>query len=159
MRVLRSSCWSRPDRPPIMGVVLDGDTSDTLESELLKLTEGVPEALILSEIFEMPDGTDIEAATWEATRRTNGTVAQGEKHQVFLYFWLVRLWSGGDPQTEGKPANSGALMAGDQPMPLSVDEIKVVFAQLAQHPGYDDFILSYLAKDGTPVTMRHGEIE
>lgn len=151
MRVLRSCFFSQIHKPPIMGVVLDGDTSDTLDSAAQQsLDIGLKNnGFVINDIFEMPDGTSTEVATLEATRRTQ-KVGEQEMHMATMYLWLV--------DHAFRTSQPGGAIGMDKPMPLSVDEIKLVFEQIAMNPTYENRILIAFSEDQQPVTLARGEV-
>lgn len=157
MRILRSSLYSEPDKPPLIAIVRDCDMRDTLEGIRASATAlgNANGSLVLCEIFRVAPGTSVEEATLLAGQRARFHAEQ-EHHQATMYHWLAGLWEHG---VNGRLPAPGAEMFGDVNCPLSAQEMRVVLEQLAQHPLYDNFVLSYPDRDGNMIVLRDGEVQ
>lgn len=145
IRVLRLTIHPIGDSP-VTTVMLESDVIDTLESIRHHMTSEFP-SLVTSDIFEMPDGTDIGAATIEAVNRMD---EQAETHMEVLYMWTLMQWRGMAPK--------GILLA-PKPAPLTRDQVTLVLRQLANHPAYNnDRTVVIIANDLTVVTLRGGNV-
>lgn len=151
MRVLRFTLWTGPNQPGQIAVVRDCDTSDTLESERVKLVEKMNRAgaYVSTEIFEMEDGDEV-AATLEAGKGTRAA-EQTERHQSVMYYWAV--------QHQFPLLKEGAIMMSDQPAPLTSPQIHEVFEQLTRHPDYKGYGWVIPDKDGEIISLSSAEPE
>lgn len=145
MRALRSSIYVRAHEPPLTTVVLESDVIDTLES--IRHTHLQPGALVIHDIFD--SASDIVSATTEAMQRFKANALQ-EAQQALLYYWTVSKWG---------LLHQGGMIFMDEPAPLSREEIEVVFAQLAQHPEYEDFHVVTHTREMDRVDLIGGEIQ
>lgn len=141
MRALSATFYPDAYSDPVMGVMLEGDAVDTLES--IQHTQFVPGHLVIINIFEFEETglegeADIQLATLMATQRGIANRIQ-EKHQAMLFYWVIQEW--------GKVTPPGALIM-DKPAPMSESEYRYVLAQLALHPGRPRIAIVGITNDG-----------
>lgn len=148
MRVLRSTVFADAYSPPVMTVIRDSDTRDTLEDARAQLLAELPQLLMIFEIFEMEDAEAPEA-TLEALRRSQPR-QETEKHMAMLYYWLANLFPSGRP---------GAFIGMDKPAPMSEDDMRYIFELLSKHPDYRDYTILGLSQDSKVVTLRDGRLD
>src|SRR5581483_6835880 len=141
MRVLRCAVYPNPTDPPVMTVARDCDLTDTIESAQHRLI--TPGVFVAFDVYEMPDGTDIKEATFEAGRRTTAEMHLREFNQALSYHWNGAAL---------RRVREGGILMNDKPAPLSAEECATVLTQLAQHPNRKPNVtIVQIAHDGKPV--------
>jgi hypothetical protein len=145
VQVLRSSLYIQIGVPPMHTVVRDEDVTVPLP-EMQKQMEAFSQGYVHSEIFEMPDGTDIIAAGVEGQRRYEADKLR-EHNMALLFLW--------DTERLDVTSDTGTIAA-TKPTPLSVEDIKTVLAQIPKHPLYTHQTVVAIAADGNIVTLRDG---
>lgn len=147
MRVMRSSFYSSMYAEPVATVLREDDLVDTIDSARHKLMN--PEhGFVVFDIFDMTRA-DIAQATMTATRRM-AERQRRERDMATLFFYGVQVL---------RMLRRGGLWQTPDPAPLSVDEIRAAFEQLAMHPSYEDQVLATTSEDGTPVRVVRGRVE
>lgn len=147
MRVLRSSMYS-PALAPMTVVIRDSDVTDTLESIRFGAIGHEPDAFVVTDLFETIDG-GIDQATAFAMIRMEER-AEDERNMALQFYWATaqfQLLSGG-----------GTLIM-PEPAPLTPEQVRIVFEQIAKHSDYDHQSVQATAKDGTVVRIENGEVK
>ncbi len=94
-------------------------------------------AFVACRTIEVEDGaSEVDIAAAAIT--DSHTYGQREQDQAMLYSWDAAQF----PKVV-----DGGMVSGTRPAPLSVEEIKDVFDQLSQHPGYRSFTLQTISED------------
>lgn len=104
--------------------------------------------LVVHDIFEMSDDTDIGEATLEGMRRLQER-AELERDMALSYHWNGEYL---------RRVNEGGLLMNDQPAPIPAEDYRGVLAQLADHPNYKHQRIVVVTEDGTILEMLDGEI-
>jgi hypothetical protein len=126
MRVVRVTAWD-PDLTPAMTMVMrDRDLKVSVE-EAAKPAPGVFQT---HEIFEMDSGS-IQEATLEAGERMDEENHQREQNMAMLYYY--NLFG-----PEFNIVEPGGVLTQSIPSPLSVAQIRAVFAQIKIHPRWQE---------------------
>ena len=148
MKVLRATVFPRPVKGsfPLTTVVRDIDMTESLEAirdyaEALDRT-----SLVVSDLFELPDDTDIVAATLAAERRVRKDV---ERNMATLFHWDAMTLEVTRPTSVISPT---------LPAPLGEEDAGVTLEALAEHPGYKGHAVVVICEDWTILAMRHGKI-
>jgi len=107
-----------------------------------------PPAFVATEIFDIPEGTSIESATFEAQRRL-GERLDRECNQALAFYWYARAFL---------RCADGGMVSATAPAPLDVNELAEVAAALARHPAYRRQTLVQIAEDGRVVRLVEGKV-
>lgn len=135
MKAIRITMWSPDYRPLTMAAYAD---SFTVPVEEIGDTEG---ALTITDVFDARPGLETPELAALAMRRASITMPD-ERNMAILYYWTLQHFRIMRPR---------GTIATIDPSPLSVEQIKTVFAQLGKAPGYRDFTFATTSQDGTPV--------
>lgn len=155
MRALRTTAFMDTHHEPLTTVVLEPGLRFSAEEALAYLR--TPGTLVLHDIFDVPDppngeweetpedaGAAIVVATTDALARIDADV---EKNMAIMYFY-----------------NAEALRVATEavfptaPAPLSVEQIKTVFEQLATHPNYNGQHVHAFTEEGHQVNLKNGHV-
>jgi len=148
MRVLRTTIFPRPVKgaAPVTTIVRDVDMTEPLE----KVRDGAEaldrSALVVSDLFDLPDGTEILQATLEAERRIR---KEAEKAMAVLFHWDAMAIESTRP---------GSVISPTFPAPLGETDVRYTLAALSRHPGYRGHSIVVICDDWTVLAMRGGEI-
>lgn len=151
MRVMRISHFASMFAPPLTMVLRDSDVTDTFESIHTGYEQKSPETFVVSDIFDMPDGTGIADATIEATRRMDDAQKRREQDMAIRFFWVAQMLP---------MMHEGGHIISDKPAPLTGEELAYCEERVARHPNYkhqttivyDEAGTEYRFKDGRQIT-------
>jgi hypothetical protein len=150
MRVLRATMYP----PPSVGLPLTTVMrACDLNCPLAEAVAGAiapldPPAFVATEIFDVPEDTSIESATFEAKRRLDERLDR-ECNQALAFYWYARALT--------RCADNG-LVSATAPAPLDANELAEVAAALAKHPAYRRQTLVQIAEDGRVVRLTEGKV-
>lgn len=155
MRALRTTAFMDTHHEPLTTVVLEPGLKFSAEEALAYLR--TPGTLVIHDIFDVPnppggewEGTVEEAdeaivvATTDALTRMDADV---EKNMAVMYFW----------NAEALRVATESVFA-TQPAPLTVEQIKTVFEQLATHPNYNGQHVHAFTEEGHQVNLKNGHV-
>lgn len=126
MRALRSSAWMDPVHDPLTVVVLEGSTTDTLESVregMKRVPDQQGKIFVGSDILEVGDADELRASQLAM----EGMDYDREQNQAIMFFWVV---------TTLPAISEGGIIMSDKPAPLSTHEMAEVYEQVALSPFY-----------------------
>ena len=146
MRVLRVSMYTPNDANPTTTVLRESDLNCTLAQAIEHMR--APSVWTSVEIFTVPAGTSIEAATFEALRRQQASV-DDERNQARAFYWYA--------QTLCRVRDGGVITA-TRPAPLTAAQLEEVAAAFAKLPTYRQQTLLQIAVDGRIVRLTAGQI-
>ncbi len=144
MHVLRCTLFRDPDHY-LTTVVREQDVTSFGE-----VLSGRPALSFLAhDVFEMADA-DIQEATVAALARRTEYKVERERNQAISFFWHAAALN---------TIRGGGLVTNTICSPLSQEEVRQVFLQLAEHPNYEPSktVRSY-AEDGVAVTLAGGSV-
>jgi hypothetical protein len=134
------------DHQPPMHVVVLGDALAMPPEEV-----GVPsgqDALVISDIFEMPDA-ELEEAIPVAMARAQAR-EEIEGNMATLYFWNAVML---------RRVRQGGVLLNPAPAPIPSNDIATVCRRLAEHPAYNRQTISTTsAIDGVTVVVNDGVV-
>lgn len=136
MKAVRITIWA-PDCTPLMTMAAYGE-SFKVPVEEIGDNDGV---LTITDVFDTQPDLSMPELTTVAMRRAS-KVADDEHNMAILYYWTLQHFRIMRPR---------GTIATIDPSPLSVEQIRTVFAQLGKAPGYRDFTFATKSQDGTPV--------
>lgn len=106
-------------------------------------------AFIITDIFDIPDDSDIEAATLIAILRQREISGLDEANMAVLYYYDA------DAFDRLKP---GGVLTTSRPSPLSREQIEYVLLRLRDHPNYKGYTISCHDREFNLITLRDGKI-
>ncbi len=149
MRALRITIFPRPVRgsTPVTTVIRDIDVNEPLEW-IRNRTEVVDHrVLVLSDVFDLPDGTSIVEATLSAERRIRKDT---ERHMATLFHWDAMSLEISSPT---------GVISSTMPAPLDEDDVRYVLEVLAKHPAYRGQAVVVICKGWEVILgMRYGRV-
>jgi hypothetical protein len=146
MRVIRLSMFKNPDEHVDM-VMRESDLSVPIEEMPRQMR--MQDFPVLFDLFYMPDGVDIQQATFEAMQRMRAR-ASIERNMAILYFWFTRSLL--------RVLTPGGMWQAKDPAPIGADDVAFVFQQIAEHSGYRGQTLRTASNDGFIVVMVNGRV-
>ena len=139
MKILRATTYT-PELKPLHIITREADISVPLEE-----VGGEEFGFLVTDIYSMDGEPTIPAATVVALNRW-GARKDTERDQALLFYWTLGQF---------QILNDGGMLLSDKPMPLTEDEIRYVWRQLAKLDGYRNFDFLAIPKDGdTPITFK-----
>jgi hypothetical protein len=127
MRVLRTTLWA-PDLTPDATLVI---AEDSLKVPVEEAAEPMPGAFQTHEIFEVADALNELQYTLRANQRMTKDKFEREQNMAMLYYY--NLFS-----QEFSMVEPGGVLTQSIPSPLSVAQIRAVFAQIKIHPRWQE---------------------
>jgi len=148
MKVLRTTIFPRPVKgaAPMTTIVRDIDMTEPLENVRDGAEALDRSALVISDLFDLPDGTEILQATLEAERRIR---KDAEKHMATLFHWDAMAC---------EATVRGSIISPTIPAPLGEEDVGCTLEALAKHPGYKGQSVVVICEDWTILVMRDGVV-
>lgn len=136
MKVLRATRYA-PDLNAITMVIREPDATMPLEE-----VGGEEFGFLISDIFEMDEGTSTETCTLMAHDRMLWR-AEDERNMALLYYWTFAQF---------RILKPGGVVISTEPAPLTEEQIRYVWKQLANLDECDDYRFTTLTAEGVRIT-------
>jgi hypothetical protein len=141
MKILRATTYP-PDLNPMTIVVRECDVTVPLEE-----VGGEEFGFLVTDIFSLDGKPNIAHATMIAGNR-QGACKDTERNQAILFYWTLAQF---------KLLKDGGKVLSDKPMPLTAEQIRYVWKQLAKLEQYRDFDFLAIPSDGErPISFKTG---
>jgi hypothetical protein len=155
MRALRTSAFMSPNHEPLTTVLVEPSLKGTIEEAVVHLR--TPGTLVIHDIFDVPNppigaweatpedaGAATVLATTEAMRRIDEAA---ERNMAVMFFYNAAAL---------RVATAGVFPTA--PAPLTVEQIRTVFEQLATHPAYDGQHVHAFTERGHRIDLKNGHV-
>ena len=146
MKAFRSTCYGSPSKSKTVFIREDALAAPISEDTLTELE--VPGAFVVSEVFEIDESIDMLALAEIAQQKLHAR-AKREQAQALLYFWDTHAL---------ERVRANGVLAGTEPAPLNVDEIKIVLRQIVKHPLYEGQSVIVISEDLKFVRVLKGKV-
>jgi len=137
MKAIRITHWSPGPQYAPLTMAAYADSFKVPVEEI----DDIDGVLTITDVFEAEPDLETFTLAQVAMRRAHRT-HDDERNMAILYYWTLQHFRIMRPR---------GTIATIDPSPLSVEQIKTVFAQLGKAPGYRDFTFATTSQDGTPV--------
>lgn len=141
MKVLRATTYP-PDLNPLHVVLRECDITVPLEE-----VGGEEFGFMISDIFTIDGEPEIPSATVVALNRW-GACKDAERNQAIMYYWTFAQF---------RVMVSGGVIISNKPAPLTEEQMRAVWVQLAKLPEYDNYRFTAVTKDGETITYPERE--